>query len=139
MTNRNWKPFIRTRQNYSPDELRLSLRPDGRIAISRAAFHAMRSPAAVAMFYDAAAGLIGMTPVEPTSPNALPVRKNSQGQQRHVTVEHFCTTFGLAIPKRSTAFPNPTFDPDGTLVLNYRAAVEATGAQASPLATREPA
>ena len=124
MTTRNWKPLTNVQTKYDPNELRLSLQRNGELAMSLAAFHALRSPAAIAMFYDETAGLIGIKPADPGSSSAIPLRKRERGQQRKASVRQFLTTFGLPKPASVIRFPKPTFDPDGTLVLNYREATE---------------
>jgi hypothetical protein len=131
MTNRNWKPFISKRAKCDPSEMRLSLSADAELAMSLAAFHALRSPAAIKLFYDEPAGLIGIVPAEPDTPNTVRVRKRQRGTQRIATLGEFCTSFGIPRPKTTIRFPKPAFDPDGTLVLNYRRAVE-DGAASSP-------
>ncbi|MEP6945549.1 MAG: hypothetical protein ABJA02_06485 [Acidobacteriota bacterium] len=130
MNDRNWTPLTRTRPTYDKDQIRISMSASGMLFINQVAFHALRSPAAVAAYMDEAAGLIGIATVGPATLNALRVRKISKGNQRSISLMHFCTRFGLAKPKHGIHFPNPTFDPDGTLVLDYRAAVEASCAAA---------
>ncbi|MEP6946150.1 MAG: hypothetical protein ABJA02_09560 [Acidobacteriota bacterium] len=126
MTTIEWTPLTRTIPIYDRKTMRFSLNTNGILTLNQTAFHALRSPAAVAMFYSEEAGMIGIAPADPGSPNAHPVRKRSAGYQRTVTLMHFCTRFGIPTPTRTLYFPNPTFDPNGVLILNYRDAVEAS-------------
>lgn len=123
MTTPNWTPMIRTIPTYDRGQIRFSLNTMGILTLNQAAFHALRSPAAVEMFYDEANGLIGVAPADPGSPNAHPVRNRSAGNQRTVTLMHFCTRFNIPRPKRTITFPTPTFDPNGVMILKYRAAL----------------
>jgi hypothetical protein len=123
MTNRNWTPLIRTVANFDGEQMRISMNPAGALFLNRVAFHAMRSPEAVLLSFDETTSFIGVTPTEPGMPNALRVRKRTHGNQRAVSLVHFMTRFRLRKPKRMLHFANPTFDPDGTLVLDYRKAV----------------
>lgn len=125
MTIRKWTPLTRTRPIYDPDRIRITMNTDAKLLLNKSAFHALRSPSAVSLFMEEEAGLIGVAAVEPGTPNSLPVRKRPHCNQRAVSMRHFCTRFGLQIPKRGIHFDKPTFDPDGTLILDYRQAVDA--------------
>ena len=124
MITPNWTPLKRTIPVYDTAKPRFSMNTMGILAFNVAAYNALRSPAAVEMFYDESNGLIGITAADPDAPNALPVRKRSAGHQRTVTLMHFCTRFNIPRPKSTLTFPAPTFAPDGVLVLNYRAALK---------------
>ena len=125
MSSRNWKPFVTKRHKFDPDEIRVKLGSDGDLAISLGAFNALRSPAAIALFYDPTDGLIGVAPADSSAPNAVPVRKRGgRAQLRRAGIREFLTSFGIPRPAMTIAFRKPTFDPDGTLVLNYREAMK---------------
>ncbi|MEP6945696.1 MAG: hypothetical protein ABJA02_07245, partial [Acidobacteriota bacterium] len=82
---------------------------------------ALQRPAAVEIFYDECEGLIGLVPAHIEAPDACAVRDRAKGGAKWISMKRFCTRFNLKTD-RTIFFRNPAFDPDGTLVLNYRQA-----------------
>ena len=126
MTIRNWTPLTRTTPTYDKDQMRITIAARARLLLNETAFNALRRPEAVAVFYDQPAELIGVVPVPIGTPNSLRVRRLRPGRTRAVSLLHFFSRFGLKKPDGSIVIPNPTFDPDGTMVLNYRKALGET-------------
>jgi len=123
MTTRDWKPYTVRRQKIDPNEISVTLSRDAELAMSLAAYNALRCPASIALFYDESDGLIGVVATDSRSQNAIALRNRNKGKQRKASLGHFLTTFGIPRPENTITFPKPTLDPDGTLVLNYREAM----------------
>ena len=68
-------------------------------------------------------GLIGIAAADSGSERAVALRSRKGGGQRKASLLHFFSTFGIRRPKSTIRFEDPTFDPDGTLVLDYRRAL----------------
>jgi hypothetical protein len=124
MKTRNWTKLTRQGLRREPGQMRFTLNKEAVLSINHAAFLALRSPAALEMFYDEAEGLIGLVPTGFDAQDGCAIRNDGRGHGKYVTMKRFCTRFGIT-PDRTLFFRTPTFDPDGTLVLNYRQALNA--------------
>ena len=122
MKDRKWIKFKRNTPRPQRGQMRFTLLKHSVMWLNQPAFTALRNPAAVELLYDEAEGLIGLVAGDIDAPDTCPVRPQTGANGYWITMRSFCTKFGLK-PGRTISFKNPTFDPDGTLVLNYRKAL----------------
>lgn len=113
-----WEEFeYGPRTDYG--ELRVTMSRVGQISLGAKAMKDLGDPTAAMLLYKPKERMIGLRPVHPRHPKAIPLRSNFRDNYRLLRANRFCKHYGIEIT-RTLMFNTPVIE-DGLLMLDLKA------------------
>lgn len=123
MSERCWEEFpVGPVGMRSGTGLRVTLSPKGEFMVGAKAFEKMGRPVAAVLLFDRKAGVIGICPALPMTPNGYPLIEKKNGRHRVLRANLFCRHYGIYVG-RTAAFGTARVDEDGILELELQSLV----------------
>ena len=127
-SSKRWEIFLGAPNRRFSNGVRVTMNSRKVILLSKEAFEAIGSPAAVELRWDENTRTIGLSPCDIAATNAFPLRQkviNSSGKKHAYRLVHaspFCKHHGIG-PDRTILFRDVDMDNDGTLLLELTTAI----------------
>jgi len=103
-----WEEFeYGPRTDYG--ELRVTMYSNGKISLGAKAAKELGDPPAAMLMYKRKDRLIGVRPVHPRDPKAIPLRSNFRDNYRLLSANRFCRHYGINV-ERTLIFNTPVIE-----------------------------